>query len=94
MITMANFGIGFKQPLTRPGVKLDEKISICSPESEKMSCHAILKNLYRPRMDVILTLPACRRRLPITRTFKGNRKKVRVIASSKKIAEIKVKDSF
>ena len=33
-------------------------------------------------------------RLPITRTFKGNRKKVRVIASSKKIAEIKVKDSF
>ena len=33
-------------------------------------------------------------RLPITRTFKGNRKKVRIIASSKKIAESKVKNSF
>ena len=38
-------------------------------------------------------------RLPITRTFKGNRKKfelsgVRVIGSSKKIAESKVKNSF
>ena len=32
--------------------------------------------------------------LPITRTFKGNRKKVRVIASSKKIAEINLKNSF
>ena len=30
-------------------------------------------------------------RLPITRTFKGNRKKVRVIGRSKKIAERKVK---
>ena len=29
-----------------------------------------------------------------TRTFKGNRKKVRVIGSSKKIAESKVKNSF
>ena len=33
-------------------------------------------------------------RLPITQTFKGNRKKVRVIGSSKKIAESKVKKSF
>ena len=33
-------------------------------------------------------------RLPMTRTFKGNRKKVRVIGSSKKIAESKVKNSF
>ena len=33
-------------------------------------------------------------RLQITRTFKGNRKKVRVIGSSKKIAESKVKNSF
>ena len=32
--------------------------------------------------------------LPITHTFKGNRKKVRVIASSKKIAEINLKNSF
>ena len=31
---------------------------------------------------------------PITRTFKGNRKKVRVIGSSKKIAEIMVKTVF
>ena len=33
-------------------------------------------------------------RLPITRTFKGNRKKVRVNGSSKKIAESKVKKQF
>ena len=33
-------------------------------------------------------------RLSITRTFKGNRKKVQVIGSSKKIAESKVKNSF
>ena len=33
-------------------------------------------------------------RLSITRTFKGNQKKVRVIGSSKKIAESKVKNSF
>ena len=33
-------------------------------------------------------------RLPITRTFKGNRKKVQVIRSSKKIAESKLKNSF
>ena len=32
-------------------------------------------------------------RLPITRTFKGNRKRVPVIGSSKKIAEIQVKNS-
>ena len=33
-------------------------------------------------------------RPPITRTFKGNRKKVRVIGSSKKIADIMVKTVF
>ena len=34
-------------------------------------------------------------RLPITRTFKGNRKKVRVIGSSKNlIGESRVKNSF
>ena len=33
-------------------------------------------------------------RLPITRTFKGNRKKGRIIGSSKKIAESNVKNSF
>ena len=33
-------------------------------------------------------------RLPITRTFKGNRKKVRVIGSLRKIAWGKVKNSF
>ena len=33
-------------------------------------------------------------RLPITRTFKGNRKKVRVVGRSNKIAERKVKISF
>ena len=25
-------------------------------ESKKISCHAILKNLYEPKMDVILTI--------------------------------------
>ena len=30
MSTMVNLGIGFKEPLTRPGVKLDEKMSISS----------------------------------------------------------------
>ena len=30
MTTMANLGIGFKEPLTPPGVKRDEKMSICS----------------------------------------------------------------
>ena len=28
--TMAHSGIEFQEPLTRPGVKLDEKMSICS----------------------------------------------------------------
>ena len=71
MSTMVNLGIGFQEPLTRPGVKLDEKMSNYSSDSErsrgiykfqlagkwseskKMSCHAILKNLYGPKMDVI-----------------------------------------
>ena len=64
--------------MTRPGVKPDEKMSICSStpqhggytnssllegdvkagcESERMSCHADLKNLYEPKMDVIVTIP-------------------------------------
>ena len=30
-------------------------------ESEKMSCHAILKNLYEPKMDVILTIEITKR---------------------------------
>ena len=67
---MVNLGIGFQEPLTRPGVKLDEKMGICSStpqhrgyllelrrcESETMSCHAILRNLYEPKMHVILTI--------------------------------------
>ena len=28
--TMVNLGIVFQEPLTRPGIKLDEKMSICS----------------------------------------------------------------
>ena len=76
MSTMVNLGIGFQEPLTRPGIKLDksQKSKICSSdsarsegiskfqlagkwsESEKMSCTAILKNLYEPKMDVILTI--------------------------------------
>ena len=30
MSTMVNLGIGFQEPLTHPGVKLDDKMSICS----------------------------------------------------------------
>ena len=74
MSTMVNLGIGFQEPLTCPGIKLDEKVSNYSSasersrgiytfqlagkwsESKKMSCHAILKNLYGPKMDVILTI--------------------------------------
>ena len=48
---------------------------------------------------LLLTVVRIYSRLPITRTFKGNRKKfevsgVRVIGSSKKIAESKVKNRF
>jgi len=74
MSTMVNLGIGFQEPVTCPGVKLDKKMSICSSdstrsqgvskfqlagkwsESEKMSCNAILKKLYEPKTDVILTI--------------------------------------
>ena len=30
MSTTVNLGIGFQEPLTHPGVKFDEKMSICS----------------------------------------------------------------
>ena len=59
--------------MTRPGVKPDEKMSICSSTPQhggytnssllegdvkvrELLCHAILKNLYEPKMDVILTI--------------------------------------
>ena len=35
MNTMVNLGIGFQEPLTRPGVKLDEKLSSYSSDSER-----------------------------------------------------------
>ena len=35
MSTMVNLGIGFQfKPLTRPGIKLDEKMNICSSTSQ------------------------------------------------------------
>ena len=34
MNMMVNLGIGFQEPLTRPGVKLDEKMSNYSSDSE------------------------------------------------------------
>ena len=34
MSTITNLGIGFQKPLTRVGVKLDEKMSICSSTSQ------------------------------------------------------------
>ena len=33
--TMVNLGIGFQEPLTRPGVKLDEKMNNYSSDSER-----------------------------------------------------------
>ena len=35
MSTMVNLGIGFQEPLTRPGVKLDEKMSNYSSDSRR-----------------------------------------------------------
>ena len=35
MITMVNLGIGFKEPLTGLGVKLDERMSNYSSDSER-----------------------------------------------------------
>ena len=52
------------------------------------------KNRGDGPLGPLLDLPLIYSRLPITRTFKGNRKKVRVIGSSKKIAESKVKKQF
>ena len=34
-MSMVNLGIGFQEPLTRPGVKLDEKMSNYSSDSER-----------------------------------------------------------
>ena len=65
---MVNLGIGFKELLTRPGIKKHllfdlatrriNKFQLATKccDSEKMSCHVILKNLYEPEMDVILTI--------------------------------------
>ena len=68
MSTMVNLGIGFKEPLSRPGIKRHllfdsaarriykfQLARRCS-DSEKISCHAILKNVYELEMDVILTI--------------------------------------
>ena len=68
MSTMVNLGIGFKEPLTRPGIKrhllFDSarrriykfQLARTCCDSEKISCHAILKNLYELEIDVILTI--------------------------------------
>ena len=69
MSTMVNFGVGFKEPLTRPGIKSHLLFDSATQriyrfqlarrrccDSEKISCHAILKNLYELEMDVILTI--------------------------------------
>ena len=53
MSTMVNFGIGFQEPLTSPGVKLDENMNICSltpqhggylleDDVNEWQCHAML----------------------------------------------------
>ena len=68
MSTMVNLGIGFKEPLTHPGIKRHLLFDSATRriykfqlarryhDSEKISCHAILKNLYVLEMDVILTI--------------------------------------
>ena len=68
MSTMVNLGIGLKEPLTCPGIKKHLLFDLetrriykfqlarrCC-DSEKISCHAILKNLYGLEIDVILTI--------------------------------------
>ena len=68
MSTMVNLEIGFKEPLTRPGIKRHLLFDSATRriykfqlarrycDSEKISCHAILKNLYELEIDVILTI--------------------------------------
>ena len=74
MSTMVNLANWISRAFASPGVKLDEKMSNYSSDSErsrgiyklqvagkwseskKMSCYAILKNLYGAKMDVILTI--------------------------------------
>ena len=72
MSKIVNLWIKFQEPVTRLGVKLltrrwafvlrlgntgDEfQLARRWCESEKMSCHGILKNQFEPKMDVILTI--------------------------------------
>ena len=43
MSTMVNLGIGFQEPVTRPGVKLDKKMSICSSTTSHARSQGISK---------------------------------------------------
>ena len=68
MSLMVNLRIGFKEPLTRPGIKKHLLFDLATQriykfqlarrccDSEKISCYAILKNVYELEMDVILTI--------------------------------------
>ena len=65
----------------------------CSPRKEKKGSCSKMEGTEKKIYDWV----TCGRDLqstPITRTFKGNRKKVQVIGSSKKIAGTTGKGSF
>ena len=60
MSTMVNLGIGLTRrwAFALPLCKITGDIQIAGKwsKSEKISCHAILKKLHEPKMDVILTI--------------------------------------
>ena len=103
MSTMVKLGIGFKEPLTFPGIKkyllFDSAtwriqkfplagIRCC--DSKKISCHAILKNQYgEPKMDVILTISFnITAEIKITKHIKGiNKKQEKYHVSREKIVQ-------
>ena len=61
MSTMVNLGIGFQEPLTRSGVKLDEKMSICSstPQHERGYTNSSLLEGDVRKYHVMLFLRTC-----------------------------------
>ena len=62
MITIVNLGIEFQEPLTRSGVKLDEKMSICSstPQHGGYTNSSLLKGDVKVRKcHAVLFLRNC-----------------------------------
>ena len=91
--TIYSFSLGKKKHL--PGVKtLQLQVYVFLKGSFFNRLYYYMRNFCN-----LIGLEQWYSRLPITRTFRGNRKKfelpgVQVIGSSKKIAESKVKNSF